>query len=108
MTPMLPPSLFRRDDIFRTHAAGVSACGIVVKPDARHAYRQRVMESAVVVYVIRGSGWFEDWNGGRERVEDGCFIEMPAGRRHGVVHDGDGQWCEAYVTYDRGLARLLA
>jgi AraC family transcriptional regulator, arabinose operon regulatory protein len=104
----LPETIVRSEAVYRTHAQGVTACGFMRKPDARHAYRGRVMQHAVVVYVLRGAGWFEDWNGGRERVEAGCMIEMPAMKPHGVIQDDDGQWAEAFVVFHGGFGELLA
>lgn len=97
----------RHEVVYRTHSAGVSGCGFMLKPDASQAYRQRVMGQCVAVYVLRGAGWFEDWTGRRERVGAGCFIEMPAGRQHGVIQDGDGRWVEVFVVFHAGFGAVL-
>jgi AraC-like DNA-binding protein/quercetin dioxygenase-like cupin family protein len=104
----LPEAMLRGGVIYRTQGGGVSGCGFIRKPDARGAYRHRVLPAMVVVYVLRGGGWFEDWAGGRQRVGSGCLIEMPPGRPHGVVHDADGQWGEAFVSFDGGFAGVMA
>lgn len=77
------------------------------KRDEQQAYRNRVTSEFVVVYVLRGSGHFEDWNGHSRRVAAGDLIELPPDREHGVVHDGDGQWAEVYVTADGAFARAM-
>jgi AraC-like DNA-binding protein len=87
--------------------SAVQNCAIATKPTARGGYRNRVMQSYVLVYVLGGSGTFTDWNDVTYPVEPGCAIQMPPGRKHSVVHHADGQWLEAWLTLDGGFARSL-
>lgn len=107
----LPGHILRDDTFYRTLAparvSGVRSCGFMRKPDENHAYTNRVSREFVTVYVLRGSGRFEDWHGQSHPVRAGDWIQLPAGRPHGVVQNGDGLWAEAYFTIDAGFAEAL-
>jgi AraC family transcriptional regulator, arabinose operon regulatory protein len=88
-------------------ASAVQNCAFARKATARGGYADRVLQGYVVVYVLDGTGAFVDWNGVVHRVEAGCALQMPPGRRHSVEHNPDGRWLEAWITLDGSFARAL-
>jgi len=91
---------------FRSESA-VEACAIVRKPDTRGRYVDRVQKTFAIVYVLDGSGEFTDWNNVTHAVGAGCLIQLPAGRRHSVVHQADGNWVEAWMTFKGSFGKML-
>lgn len=108
----LPRRLFRRQVVYRTPASGqkvgLNGAGIIMKPTVEGGYRDRLMADYVAVYVLRGKGVYVDEAGVATRVDAGCFIQMPAGRKHTVEHDPDGQWAECWLTLDGRFCDELA
>ncbi len=104
MTDMQPPSAaLRQDIVVRTlhgRSAPVRSCGFMLKPTAAGGYQHRVMDEFIAVYVMRGGGTFTDWEARMRRVGAGDLVLLPAGKRHGVQQDADGNWAEAYITMD--------
>ncbi len=98
----------RNEIVYRTPprnpGSAVLASGFMLKPDNRGGYRQRVLDELVVVYVLRGSGVFEDWTGDSHTVDAGCLIVLPPGRMHGVSQHPNGLWAEAYVLLSADAA----
>jgi len=60
-----------------------------------------------LVYVLRGEATFSDWNNVDHRISAGDMVVMPAGKRHGIQHDPDGRWAEAYVSFDGAFGDQL-
>jgi AraC-like DNA-binding protein len=108
---VLPPSVYRNESVYRTlhgRPAPVHGCGFIMKPAHAGGYQNRVMPQLLVgVYVLRGVGTFTDWNGRADRAAAGDMVIMPAGRRHGVQQDPDGQWAESYITIDGRFGATL-
>ena len=71
-------------------ASAVENCAIMRKPNWRGAYTDRVLRTYVLIYVLDGTGVFTDWYGVEHRVGAGAAMQLPAGRKHSVVHDPDG------------------
>jgi hypothetical protein len=91
----------------RDLSAGVVNCGFALKPDAVGAYRGRIRENYVAIYIIRGSGQFVDWRGNEQRVSAGQVLQLPPGKRHSVIHDSDGKWAEAFLGIHRRFHATL-
>lgn len=107
---VLPPSVYRNESVYRTLGgtpAPVHGCGFTMKPGHAGGYRERVMPLLVAVYLLRGTGTFTDWDGRPHRVAAGDLVIMPAGRRHGVQQDADGQWAESWLTLHGGFGDTL-
>ncbi len=108
---VFPPSVYRDESVYRTchgRPAPVHGCGFVIKPTLTGGYRNRLMPHVLVaVYVLRGSGTFTDWHAQAHRVSSGDMIIMPAGKRHGIQQDADGQWAESYLTVDGTFGAAL-
>jgi AraC family transcriptional regulator, arabinose operon regulatory protein len=109
--PLPPPSVFRNEAIYRTvgeKPAPVHGCGFFLKPTSEGGYHNRVMQQdMVVVYVLRGSGTFTDWESQKHSVGPGDLALMPAGKPHGIQQHADGLWAEAYITLDGGFGAHL-
>ena len=102
---------FIRNDVLprgRDLSAGVVNCGFTLKPDAAGANRNRIRENYIAIYILRGSGQFVDWNGVAQRVRAGQILQLPAGRRHSVIHDADGKWAEAFLGINRLFHETLS
>jgi AraC-like DNA-binding protein len=105
----VPRQFLRNEAMYRTAPAraplAVPGAGVQFKPTDRGAYRDRVHHYYVLVYVLSGSGLYVDFRGEEHRVSAGCAIQMPAERKHSVVHDADGRWCECWFLLHADVAR---
>lgn len=72
-------------------------CGYMLKPGTAGSYYGRVLDSLVMILVLRGRGMFEDWMGRSHRVQAGSLIILQPNLKHSVAQDPDGQWVEFYI-----------
>lgn len=106
--PALPLRDESTDRTYQSRPAPVQGCGFALKPTARGGYASRLIPgSMVLVYVLRGEGCFVDWQENSHRLVGGDMAVMPAGKRHGIQQQADGQWAEAYVIFDGGFGDQL-
>ncbi|MEM6551588.1 MAG: AraC family transcriptional regulator [Planctomycetota bacterium] len=84
------------------------ACGYHCKPLTRFGYRRRPLSSYVMVYLLRGSGWFTGADGERRRVSAGDVLQHVVGYPHSLEPDADGRWWEFWFDLPGGLAASLS
>jgi AraC-like DNA-binding protein len=61
--------------------------------------RLRRLDSYGLVYVTRGSGWYNDDNGTEVDVEEGTLLLLTPSARHAYGPDRHGEWDEIYLTF---------
>ncbi|MEM6391910.1 MAG: AraC family transcriptional regulator [Planctomycetota bacterium] len=84
------------------------ACGYHCKPSPRQGYIDRPLSPYVMVYLLRGSGWFTGSDGERRRVSAGDVLQHMPGYPHSLEPDADGRWWEFWFDLPVGLATGLS
>ncbi len=110
---MVLPTRYARNDTFHRTSPGpwrapVMGAGFSFKPSARGAYRDRVMHSYVVVYLLRGRGTYIDWQGCSHAISAGDVLVLLPDKPHTVEQEPDGQWTECWLVLDKGFGEALA
>lgn len=68
----------------------------------------RVLHDFVVVYISRGSGWFESRYTRRQRLDAGSVFLLFPGVWHRYMPDPETGWDDHWVAFDGDLARRWA
>lgn len=107
MADLIPLHLLRNQSQYRSVGAMQIGAGLILKPTTHGDYVNRISQSYVIVYVLRGTGTFIDPSGARHPVHAGDAVQMMSGEPNGVQQTPDGQWAEAFLTADKQTETAL-
>lgn len=82
--------------------------GIMDKSHVSFDHRDYRAPTYSLVYVLRGSGWYEDDQGRRTALQPGSGFQRLPGVRHTTELDPDSGWLEAFVDIGPALCQGLS
>lgn len=93
--------MLRRDLAYRSLGDGhetTFGCGVLEHTPERMGRITYVFEeSASVVLLLRGGGWYHESESVAHRLAPGDVFLRPPGREHRTIPDTDGQWLEFFL-----------
>ncbi|TVR58565.1 MAG: AraC family transcriptional regulator [Spirochaetaceae bacterium] len=82
--------------------------GHVAKPDRSSNYTERASDDLIIVYVVRGTGYFADGHGAVRNVSAGDVLVHWPLRACSLAPEPDGQWIEYWILADRTFSNAMA
>src|SRR3954463_14704503 len=98
--------------VYRTMGHGSAwervGCGVMDKAGVSLDHRDNLAGTWSLIYVLRGTGTYDDHLGRRWPLAPGaCFVRVP-GLRHTTLLDPASGWLEAFIDIGPALHAALA